>query len=49
LAYVLCEAPQVFALVGPENVEELSQCLEGLHLTLSPSERRWLNLESKSL
>jgi aryl-alcohol dehydrogenase-like predicted oxidoreductase len=49
LAYVLCESPQVFALVGPENIEELRQCLEGLHLTLSASERRWLNLESKSL
>jgi 1-deoxyxylulose-5-phosphate synthase len=49
LAYVLCQSPQVFALIGPENIEELRHCLEGLHLTLSPSERRWLNLESKSL
>ncbi len=49
LAYVLCESPQVFALVGPENVEELRQCLEGLQLTLSSSERSWLNLESNSL
>jgi 1-deoxyxylulose-5-phosphate synthase len=49
LAYVLCESPQVFALIGPENTEELRQCLEGLHLTLSASERRWLNLESNSL
>jgi aryl-alcohol dehydrogenase-like predicted oxidoreductase len=49
LAYVLCESPQVFALIGPANIEELQQCLEGLHLTLSSSERRWLNLESSSL
>jgi len=49
LAYVLCESPQVFALIGPENIEELRQCLEGLKLRLSPTERRWLNLESKSL
>lgn len=49
LAYVLCESPQIFALIGPESIGELSQCLEGLHLTLSPSERRWLNLESNSL
>jgi aryl-alcohol dehydrogenase-like predicted oxidoreductase len=49
LAYVLCESPQVFALVGPESIEELRQCLEGLHLTLSSSERRWLNLESTSV
>ena len=49
LAYVLCESPQVFALIGPENIDELHQCLAGLHLTLSSSERRWLNLESNSL
>jgi aryl-alcohol dehydrogenase-like predicted oxidoreductase len=49
LAYVLCESPQVFALIGPENTEELRQCLDGLHLSLSSSERRWLNLESESL
>jgi aryl-alcohol dehydrogenase-like predicted oxidoreductase len=49
LAYVLCESPQVFALIGPENIEELGQCLEGLRLTLSSAERRWLNLESESL
>ncbi len=49
LAYVLCESPQVFALIGPANIEELRQCLEGLRLNLSPTERRWLNLESKSL
>jgi aryl-alcohol dehydrogenase-like predicted oxidoreductase len=49
LAYVLCESPQVFALIGPENIDELRQCLAGLHLTLSSSERRWLNLESNSL
>ena len=49
LAYVLCESPQVFALIGPESIEELRQCLEGLKLTLSSTERRWLNLELKSL
>jgi aryl-alcohol dehydrogenase-like predicted oxidoreductase len=49
LACVLCESPQVFALIGPENIEELRQCMEGLHLRLSSSERRWLNLERNSL
>ena len=46
LAYVLCESPNVFALVGPENIEELRQSIDVLKLELTPSERRWLNLES---
>jgi aryl-alcohol dehydrogenase-like predicted oxidoreductase len=45
LAYVLCESRNVFALVGPESIEELRQSIEALQLILSASERRWLNLE----
>jgi aryl-alcohol dehydrogenase-like predicted oxidoreductase len=46
LAYVLCESANTFALIGPESIEELRQSIEALQLILSPSERRWLNLES---
>jgi predicted dehydrogenase/aryl-alcohol dehydrogenase-like predicted oxidoreductase len=46
LAYVLCQSPNFFALVGPESIEELRQSIEALKLELTPSERRWLNLES---
>jgi predicted dehydrogenase/aryl-alcohol dehydrogenase-like predicted oxidoreductase len=46
LAYVLCESPNTFALVGPESIEELRQSIQALQLKLAPSERRWLNLES---
>jgi aryl-alcohol dehydrogenase-like predicted oxidoreductase len=48
LAYVLCESPNTFALVGPESLEELKQSIEAGQLILSPAERRWLNLESGS-
>ena len=46
LAYVLCESPTTFALIGPERVEELRESVAALELELSESERRWLNLES---
>jgi len=46
LAYVLCESPNTYALIGPENIEEVRQSIEALQLKLSPSERDWLNLES---
>jgi aryl-alcohol dehydrogenase-like predicted oxidoreductase len=46
LAYVLCESPNTFALIGPQNVEELRESIAALPLVLSQSEREWLNLES---
>ena len=46
LAYVLCESPRTFALIGPERIEELRESVAALELELSESERRWLNLES---
>ena len=46
LAYVLCESPKTFALIGPERIEELRESVAALELELSESERRWLNLES---
>lgn len=46
LAYVLCESPKTFALIGPERIEELRESIGALKLRLSQSERRWLNLET---
>ncbi|MGA8658216.1 MAG: aldo/keto reductase [Chthoniobacterales bacterium] len=46
LAYVLCESPNTFALIGPERIEELRESVAALQLELSLSERRWLNLET---
>lgn len=46
LGYVLCESPNTFALIGPENIEELRESVGALELELSQSDRRWLNLES---
>jgi aryl-alcohol dehydrogenase-like predicted oxidoreductase len=46
LAYVLCESPSTFALIGPAHIEELRESVGALQLDLSQSERRWLNLEN---
>ena len=48
LAYVLSQSANIFALVGPENIEELRESLATLHLRLSDSERHWLNLERQT-
>ena len=47
LAYVLNQPFQTFGLVGPQNPTEVRQLLPGLHVTLSPEEMRWLNLETE--
>lgn len=45
LAWVLQQPVPVFAIVGPRSVDELSDSLGALALTLSPDEIAWLNLE----
>jgi aryl-alcohol dehydrogenase-like predicted oxidoreductase len=45
LAWVLHSPLQVFALVGPESVSELDDCLGALDVELTPDEVAWLNLE----
>ncbi len=45
LAYVLCQPFPVFALVGPQSIDELRELLPALDITLSPDEMRRLNLE----
>lgn len=45
LAYVLCQPVNVFALIGPQNLEETRTSLKALEVTLTPDEMRYLNLE----
>jgi len=45
LAYVLCQPLNVFALIGPRSIEETRTSLEALHVSLTPDEISWLNLE----
>jgi predicted dehydrogenase/aryl-alcohol dehydrogenase-like predicted oxidoreductase len=45
LAYVLCQAMPVFALIGPQTIDELNESLPALDIKLSTDEMRWLNLE----
>lgn len=46
LAYVLCQPFPTFALIGPRTREETESTMEGLEVTLTPSELAWLNLEA---
>jgi aryl-alcohol dehydrogenase-like predicted oxidoreductase len=45
LAWVLCQPLNVFALIGPQSVEETRTSLAALDVELSPQEMSWLNLE----
>lgn len=45
LAYVLNQAFPVSALIGPHSLKELHSSAQALHVTLSPAEARWLDLE----
>jgi aryl-alcohol dehydrogenase-like predicted oxidoreductase len=46
LAYVLCQPFPVFALIGPQSIDELRDSLPALEIVLTPEEMRWLNLEA---
>jgi predicted dehydrogenase/aryl-alcohol dehydrogenase-like predicted oxidoreductase len=46
LAYVLCHPFPVFALIGPQSIDELREVLPALDIELTPAEMRWLNLEN---
>jgi aryl-alcohol dehydrogenase-like predicted oxidoreductase len=46
LAYVLNQPFSTFALIGPRLISETASTCQGLPLTLTPEELRWLNLES---
>ncbi len=45
LAWVLHSPLDVYALIGPETVAELDDCLGALDVELTPAELAWLNLE----
>jgi aryl-alcohol dehydrogenase-like predicted oxidoreductase len=45
LAFVLHQPFPVFPLIGPRNPQELHDSLGAFHISLTPEEIRWLNLE----
>lgn len=45
LAYVLNQPFPLFALIGPQSIDELREVLPALDLVLTAEEMRWLNLE----
>lgn len=46
LAWVLNQPLNVYALIGPQTINELNEALPALAVTLSPEELAWLNLET---
>lgn len=46
LAYVLCQPMNIYALIGPETLDELRQSHEALDVKLTAQEMAWLNLEA---
>jgi aryl-alcohol dehydrogenase-like predicted oxidoreductase len=44
LAWVLHQPLEVYALIGPQTVAELDDCLGALHVELTNEEADWLNL-----
>lgn len=46
LAYVLNQSFPTGAIIGPQNVEELSSCKEATHIKLTKSEIKWLDLNT---
>jgi predicted dehydrogenase/aryl-alcohol dehydrogenase-like predicted oxidoreductase len=46
LAYVLQQAFPTLALIGPRSLSETHSSTAALSVSLTPTERRWLNLES---
>jgi aryl-alcohol dehydrogenase-like predicted oxidoreductase len=49
LAWVLHSPLEVFALIGPQTVAELDDCLGALDVELTPEEVAWLNLERSQI
>jgi len=45
LAWVLQQPLEVFALIGPQTIDELNEAVPALYVQLSPEELQWLNLE----
>ena len=49
LAYVLHAPFPIFPIVGPRKLDELETTLPALNVTLTPEERRYLNLETDAV
>src|SRR5262249_26988426 len=45
VAYVLSQPFPTFALIGPQTIEETRTSAQGLDVTLTPEELRWLSLD----
>jgi aryl-alcohol dehydrogenase-like predicted oxidoreductase len=45
LAWVLAQPLEVFAMIGPQSIEETRTSLASLEVSLTPDELRYLNLE----
>jgi len=48
LAWVLQQPLEVFALIGPQTIDELNEAVPALDVQLSPEELQWLNLEREA-
>jgi aryl-alcohol dehydrogenase-like predicted oxidoreductase len=48
LAYVLNYPLNIFALIGPRSIEELTSSMQALNVVLTPDELKWLNLEIRT-
>ena len=46
LAYVLCQPLNIYAMIGPETMDEMRASMSSLDVQLTPEELAWLNLES---
>ncbi len=46
LAYVLCQPLDIYAMIGPQTMAEMSESLGALRLRLSAADLAWLNLEA---
>ncbi|MBL8027822.1 MAG: aldo/keto reductase [Fibrobacteres bacterium] len=49
LAYVLHQQFETFALIGPRFIDETRSSFEGLKVSLSEKEVKWLNLEAEKI
>ena len=45
LAWVLCQKLNIFALIGPETIEEMRTSLQALDVRLTLEDLAWLDLE----
>lgn len=49
MAWLVRQPLNVFPVIGPRTIEELTSCVESLEVELTDGEARWLNLEGKAI